>query len=109
MVLCVVAGAAWADVPPSDVSGCNGKAAGDACKRDDNSDGACAKATCSRNDYSEGPPPKSVEYECLKCEAKAAPVAKPPEEKKGSCAAMPGEALAVLGVLLALRKRKATS
>ena len=83
--------AAWADVPPPDISGCNGKAAGDACTRDDGSAGACAKATCSRNDYSNGPPPTSVSYECLRCEAGAAPA------KKSSCASVPG--VTVVGLL----------
>ena len=96
---------AWADIPPPDVSGCNGKAAGDACKRDDGSDGACAKSTCSRNDYSEGPPPKSVSYECLKC-APGAPAAKQTEEKKGSsCAAVPVEGAVLAALWLRRRKR----
>lgn len=108
-----MAGAAWADVPPADVDGCYNRSAGDACKRDDGSDGTCAASKCVKLDYSEGVPPKSIEYDCLKCEAKAAapepepePVAPPPEEKKSSCAAVPGEALLTLGALLALRQRR---
>jgi hypothetical protein len=95
---------AWADIPPPDVSGCNGKAAGDACKRDDGTDGACAKSTCSRNDYSEGPPPKSVSYECLKC-APGAPVAKQEEKKGSSCAAVPVEGAVLAALWLRRRKR----
>ncbi|PZR18355.1 MAG: hypothetical protein DI536_00265 [Archangium gephyra] len=108
MVLCLACGAAWADVPPADVSGCSGKSAGEACKRDDGSDGTCASSKCGKLDYSEGVPPKAVEYDCMKCELKAAaPAPKPPEEKKSSCAALPGEALLALGALLALRRRNA--
>lgn len=106
VVLCLASAAAWADVPPADVSGCNGKTAGDACKRDDGGDGTCASSKCGKLDYSEGVPPKSVEYDCMKCEVKAAPAPKPPEEKKTSCAAVPGEALLALGALLAIRRRK---
>lgn len=108
VVLCVAASSAWADLPPADVNGCNGKAAGDACKKDDSTDGTCVDSKCGRLDYSEGVPPKSIEYQCLKCGAKAAaPVAaKPVEEKKTSCAAVPGEALLALGALLAVRRKK---
>ncbi|MGV3621102.1 MAG: hypothetical protein ACO1OB_09815 [Archangium sp.] len=107
VVLCLASTAAFADVPPADVSGCNGKSAGEACKRDDGSDGACADSKCGRLDYSGGVPPKSIEYQCLKCDAKpAAPPPKPAEEKKSSCAAVPGEAVLALGALLALRRRR---
>jgi hypothetical protein len=92
----VLASAAWADIPPSDTSGCRDKTQGATCKRDDGAEGSCAKSTCSRNDYSNGPPPTSVAYECLKCA--------PAPEKKQSCAAMPGETLFALA-LLALRAR----
>lgn len=106
-VLLCSASLAWADVPPPDLAGCQGKAPGAACQRDDGSAGTCAKATCTRNDYSEGPPPKSVEYECVRCEAGAA-VAAPPAEapkKSGSCAAVPGLSLLGLGAWLARRRR----
>lgn len=96
------AGVALADIPPSDTSGCNGKQAGEACKRDDGSAGACAKSTCSRNDYSNGPPPTQVQYECVRC-GDAPPA--PPAEKK-SCAAVPGETLLVLAALLSVRRRR---
>lgn len=106
-VLLCSASLAWADVPPPDIAGCQGKAAGASCQRDDGSAGACAKATCTRNDYSDGPPPKTVEYECLKCEAGAAPAAAANEapKKSGSCAAVPGLSLLALGVWLARRRR----
>lgn len=99
---------AWADVPPADVLGCNDKTEGADCKRDDGSAGACAKAACTRNDYSNGPPPKTVTYECLKCADKpAAPAPKVVEEKKTSCASVPGEALGVLALVLAARRKRA--
>lgn len=100
-----LASTALADIPPPDVGGCSGKAAGDACKRDDGSSGACAKDTCSRNDYSQGPPPKSVDYECLRClPGAAAPTAT--EQKKSSCASVPAEGLASLLALVLLRRRR---
>lgn len=97
---------AWADIAPPNLSGCNGKKAGEACTRDDGSAGACAAAKCTRNDYSEGPPPKQVEYDCLQC----APAAPKVEEKKSSCAAVPGEALGgALALLTLLRRRRGAS
>jgi hypothetical protein len=90
---------ARADIPPPDVSGCNGKVAGDACKRDDASDGVCKASTCSRNDYSDGPPPKQVQYECVVCAAGA------PEKKSASCAAVPGVGV-VLAVMVLGRRRR---
>ena len=96
----LVACVAWADIPPSDTSGCRDKAAGASCQRDDGTEGSCAKATCSRNDYSNGPPPTQVTYDCLKCDA-AAPA------KKQSCAAMPAQALAgLLGLVLLGRRAR---
>lgn len=101
-----LAPAAWADIPPPNSIGCRDKALGEACERDDKTAGACAKATCTRNDYSEGPPPKSVSYECLKCEAAAAPAPAPAAaEKKSSCAAVPGEGVVALLAVLAARRR----
>lgn len=102
--LCVGAVVALADVPPPDLGGCSGKDAGVACQKDDGSAGACADATCTRNDYSEGPPPKTVEYACLKCVTGAAP-APEPERKSGSCAAAPGLGLGALAFLLGRRRR----
>jgi hypothetical protein len=73
--------------------------------------GTCAKATCTRNDYSEGPPPKTVAYECLRCEASAPPPvvdagASEGPKKANSCAAVPGVSLAALGAWLARRRRR---
>lgn len=65
----LLACAAWGDIPPRDTSGCRDKKNGAVCKRDDGKAGVCATSTCSRNDYSNGPPPKSVQYECLVCAA----------------------------------------
>lgn len=99
LLVAVLAGAAWADVPPLDTSGCNGKAAGDSCKRDDGSAASCVKSTCSRNDYSNGPPPTQVSYECLVCSGP------PPAEKKSSCAAVPVQGVMGLLALVFLRRR----
>lgn len=103
---------ALADIPPQDSSGCRDKNAGASCKRDDGSDGTCATSTCSKNDYSGGVPPKQVTYECLKCGASApqpsvsSPPAEPDKASKNTCAAMPGESIAALSLLLlALRRR----
>lgn len=98
-VMAVLAGAAWADIPPTDTSGCNGKAVGDACKRDDGTAASCVKSTCSRNDYSNGPPPTSVSSECLVCSGA------PPAEKKSSCTAVPAEGVLGLLALVFLRRR----
>ena len=98
-VVMLSAAVVWADIPPSDVSGCNDKKVGDSCKRDDGSSGTCAKETCSRNDYSNGPPPKSVQYECVRCSASgSAPAGK-------SCSAVPHELLfGAVGALWVLRR-----
>jgi|GEM_PF-1791098 len=58
---------ARADVPPPNVAGCDMKKAGDACVKDDDSDGSCVQQKCSKLDYSNGTPPTSVEYDCLLC------------------------------------------
>jgi hypothetical protein len=104
--LCAGAAVALADVPPPDLGGCSGKTAGASCQKDDGSAGTCADSTCTRNDYSEGPPPKQVDYPCLKCVAGAAPTptSPPPEKKSGSCAVAPGPGLAALALLLARRR-----
>lgn len=102
-LLALFAGAAWADIPPADTSGCGGKTAGESCKKDDGSEGSCVKSTCSRNDYSNGPPPTSVQYECLKC---GAAVAAPAPEKKSSCAAVPAGSLLALVVVLSRRRSR---
>lgn len=110
-VLWCLAPLAWADIPPPDIGGCQGKEVGASCQRDDGSPGTCAKSTCTRNDYSEGPPPKRVAYECLRCEASAPPpvvdagAAEGPK-KANSCAAVPGSSLAALGAWLACRRRR---
>lgn len=100
VVVALASLSAWADVAPPDLSGCNGKQPGDSCTRDDGSTATCAKATCSRNDYSNGPPPTSVDYECVTCTG-AAPA------KKSGCSVYPsGLALTALGLTL-LRRRRA--
>ena len=94
------ASAAWADIPSPDSSGCRGKTAGATCKRDDGSDATCVASTCSRNDYSNGPPPKSVQYECLECLPGPAPA-----QKKESCSAVPAQTIGLLALVLLRRRR----
>jgi hypothetical protein len=125
LLLVCFAFTALADVPPADSQGCQSKSVGDSCKRDDGSAGTCVTSTCSRNDYSGGMPPKRAQYECVKCGAATATpapaptpepappttntVSSPPAEpdKKNTCAAMPGESLAALSlVLLGLRRSR---
>ncbi len=106
LLFVMMAGAAWADVPPADSIGCRDKKAGESCKRDDGSAGVCATSTCSRNDYSEGPPPKTVTYECLKCSAPPPGAAKKNGDAPGtsqSCATVPGSTLFLLACLFPLR------
>ncbi len=43
------------------------KAAGDACQKDDGSNGTCTTSMCTKLDYSDGSPPGTIEYECLIC------------------------------------------
>ncbi|MBK9261765.1 MAG: hypothetical protein IPM54_18435 [Polyangiaceae bacterium] len=62
---------AFADVPPPDTYGCNMKAAGDACEKDDGSAGTCVTSTCTKLDYSDGSPPGTIEYDCLICTTSA--------------------------------------
>lgn len=104
LLLALLSLTALADVPPANSIGCREKSAGAACKTDDGSDGVCVTATCSRNDYSEGVPPKTVTYDCLRCDTAPAP---PADQKKGSCAAVPAGSLATLGLLLLGRRRRA--
>lgn len=113
-VVAVLASGAWADIPPSDSSGCRDQIAGVACKRDDGSDGTCGASTCSKRDYSNGPPGTVKQYECLKCLAAVQVVAPPPpapspapppETKKSSCAAVPAETAMALLALAFLRRR----
>jgi hypothetical protein len=99
LVLFAVLGLAsttWADVPPPDTTGCNSKAAGDACKTDGNQSGACQTQKCAGRDYSDG---GTLQFDCLKCAAGATPA------KTGGCAAVPGLAIAGLAIVLALRRR----
>ncbi|WP_224241019.1 hypothetical protein [Hyalangium gracile] len=89
----VLSSVAWADVPPADTAGCSGKQESASCQTDASKDGTCQTSKCWRNDYSNGPPPKSVEYDCLKC------VVSPPGAKSGGCAAAPGAPLALAALL----------
>lgn len=59
---------ATADLIPPDADACDGKSAGDPCQINGVEDGLCTTSTCSKLDYTDGTPPKSVEYECLRCE-----------------------------------------
>jgi hypothetical protein len=94
-----VANPAFADVPPPDTFGCNMKAAGDACQKDDMSAGSCAAQTCSKLDYSMGTPPKTVEYACLVCTSSASASSSSSSsssgggdgsEDEGGCSVRPG-------------------
>jgi hypothetical protein len=84
---------AHADVPPENTEGCSDKVAGDACTNDAGKKGACVKSTCSKLDYSNGTPPSSVDYECLLCDASAAP--------DNGCSST-GHSAGLVGLLLAL-------
>jgi MYXO-CTERM domain-containing protein len=64
---------------------CGGKEEGDECDLEGGQgSGVCAKQTCSKLDYSEGTPPKSKDYDCLRCqpgEPEPAPDAKAADAK----------------------------
>lgn len=83
---------ARADVPPPNFAGCDMKKAGDACVKDDESDGSCVQQKCSKLDYSNGTPPTSVEYDCTLCSGP--PVPTPADEtevaESGCSVALPG-------------------
>lgn len=123
LLLTLLAAPALADVPPADTAGCGGRKEGEACKTDSGQAGSCVTSTCSRLDYSNGIPPSSKSYECMKCVSSneaaapppvaadaptttkpAAPAPAPKEEKKSSCAMVPGELL--VGLALALFRKK---
>ena len=123
------AGSARADLPPpEDVQVCDSKKAGDACEAEGAS-GTCVTESCSRLDYSGGVPPKSVSYDCLRCdtsgikpsepkpsEPEATPSPSPtpevaeapadsggdavPVESKGACSVAGGSGSSSLGLLL---------
>lgn len=95
---------AFADIPPSDLEGCEGRAAGASCKTDAGKSGACVDTTCSKLDYSNGTPPSSVNYDCRLCDASAKPA-----EEPGCNVVSGGTGLVVMSVLLAvplLRRRR---
>jgi hypothetical protein len=69
---------ARADVPPPNLAGCDMKKAGDACLKDDDSDGTCVQQKCTKLDYSNGTPPTSVEYDCILCSGPPATPTDPP-------------------------------
>lgn len=111
---------AQADVPPPNSSGCMGKAAGDACQKDDMSAGSCESQTCTKLDYSMGTPPTTVEYACVLCSGAAPSAAGGGEsEEDGGCSirrgGMAGAAGAwILGAAVLMlarrnRSRKSTS
>jgi hypothetical protein len=111
---------ARADVPPPNLAGCDMKKAGDACLKDDDSDGTCVQQKCSKLDYSNGTPPTSVEYDCTLC---SGPPATTPEgdtddaADDGCSVALPGVtaswisagAAAIAAVLLMRRRRAGKS
>jgi hypothetical protein len=67
-----LAAPAFADLPPPNSEGCDGKKAGDACKNDAAKDATCADKKCTVLDYSDGSPPGTKEVDCLLCEGPAA-------------------------------------
>lgn len=70
---------AWADVIDPTEDACGGKQAGDACDLEGGK-GVCRAQTCGRLDYSDGVPPKTKNYECLRCEDAGAPTPTPDGE-----------------------------
>ncbi|HZF52662.1 MAG TPA: hypothetical protein VE093_28600 [Polyangiaceae bacterium] len=106
---------ARADVPPPNFEGCDMKKAGDACVKDDESDGTCVQQKCSKLDYSNGTPPTSVEYDCTLCSGP--PATTPPTgdaaEDEGCSVALPGvtagsmsAGAAIAAGLLLMRRRR---
>jgi hypothetical protein len=98
---------ARADVPPPNLAGCDMKKAGDACVKDDDSDGTCVQQKCTKLDYSNGTPPTSVEYDCILCSG-------PPAAADDGCSvALPGvtassmsAGAAIAAALLWMRRRR---
>ena len=111
LLTCLVAGAAWADVTPPDTDGCSNRTEDAGCKKDDQTDGFCAKSSCTKLDYSHGTPPTSLTYECLKCTTtpgEPTPDAGPTEtdgRTPRACAAGGGSLLVALAALLSRRKK----
>ncbi|MCK6588157.1 MAG: hypothetical protein HUU21_21930 [Polyangiaceae bacterium] len=105
---------ARADVPPPNLAGCDMKKAGDACVKDDGSDGSCVQQKCTKLDYSNGTPPTPVEYDCLLCSGAPVPADNPPpaEDDDGCSVAFPGvtassiSAGAVIAAALFLMRRR---
>lgn len=98
---------ARADIPPPNFEGCDMKKAGDACVKDDDSDGTCVQQKCSKLDYSNGTPPTSVEYDCILCSGPPAP------DDEGCSVALPGvtagsmsAGAAIAAALLVMRRRR---
>lgn len=106
---------ALADVPPPNFEGCNMKKAGDACVKDDETNGTCVQQKCSKLDYSNGTPPTTVEYDCILC---SGPPATTPDDDDaadddGCSVALPGAAAgsmsagaAIAAALLFMRRRR---
>jgi hypothetical protein len=107
---------ARADVPPPNLAGCDMKKAGDACVKDDDSDGTCVQQKCSKLDYSNGTPPTTVEYDCILCSGP--PATTPPDDADdgaddGCSVALPGvtagrigAGAAIAAALFLMRRRR---
>lgn len=67
LLLVLVAGAALADIPPSNSAQCRSAQAGAPCTTDDGKPGTCVSQKVGRLDYSEGVPPKSIQVDMLIC------------------------------------------
>ncbi|WAS94890.1 MYXO-CTERM sorting domain-containing protein [Nannocystis punicea] len=117
----LVPATARADVPPPpSFASCQGASQGEACQLDAGGSGRCAPATCSKLDYSQGSPPRSVEYDCLRCAAQAAAgdakvsgstpatsaESQPPAVKQGCNVDPTAGMLGVLVALAGLRRRR---
>lgn len=69
LAVVLLAGVAFADIPPSNSSQCHSAQPGAACTTDDGKPGTCLKQLVGRLDYSEGVPPRTKQVEMLLCVA----------------------------------------
>lgn len=84
-------GGARADIPPENSQGCRGAKVGESCKTDDGNAGGCVASRCSTA--------RGSDYDCLLCDAAAAPA------PKSGCVAGEGGALGLAALaLFALRR-----
>lgn len=60
---------AHANIQSPGQEACAKKKAGDACELPSGESGSCKPSKCNELDYSQGSPPKSIEVDCVVCEA----------------------------------------